>query len=114
LNTSRIKQPGLGFVELHERLSMHRLPVIVPPDSLSAEALLGVIERFVLREGTDYGKQEIEISRKIDSVKRQIDSGRAYIVFDPETDTTTILAANNPVLKTLLSEIKTANKKTSG
>lgn len=92
---------------------MHRLPVIVPPDSLSAEALQGVIERFVMREGTDYGKQEIEISRKIDSVKRQIDAGRACIVFDPETETTTILAKNNPALKTLLPDIKTANNKTS-
>ena len=36
---------------------MHRLPVIVPPDSLSAEALQGVIEKFVLREGTDYGEK---------------------------------------------------------
>ncbi len=113
MNTSRIKQPGLRFAEPHERLSMHRLPVIVPPDSLSAEALQGVIERFVMREGTDYGKQEIEISRKIDSVKRQIHAGRAYIIFDPETETTTILAANNPVLKTLLPAIKTDNKKTS-
>ena len=91
---------------------MHKLPVIVPPDSLSTEALQGVIERFVMREGTDYGKQEIEISRKIESVKRQIDSERAYIIFDPETETTTILAANNPVLKTLLPAIKIANNKT--
>jgi len=85
---------------------MHKLPVIVPPDSLSTEALQGVIERFIMREGTDYGKQEIEISRKIDSVKRQIDAGRAYIIFDPETETTTILAANNPALQTLLSSKK--------
>jgi len=91
---------------------MHKPPVIIPPGSLSPEALQGVIERFVMREGTDYGKQEIEISRKIESVKRQIDSERAYIIFDPETETTTILAANNPVLKTLLPAIKTANKKT--
>ena len=92
---------------------MHKQPVIVPPDSLSAEALQGVIERFIMREGTDYGKQEIEISRKIESVKRQIDAGRACIIFDPETETTTILAANNPVLKTLLPELKMANKKAS-
>ncbi len=85
---------------------MHKLPVIVPSDSLSPEALQSVIERFILREGTDYGKQEIEISRKIGSVKRQIDSGRAYIVFDPETETTTILAANNPALHKLLPSKK--------
>jgi uncharacterized protein YheU (UPF0270 family) len=113
LKTFRIKQPGLRVVEHHYGRAMHKPPVIVPPDSLSAEALQGVIERFVLREGTDYGKQDIEISRKTDSVRRQIAAGRACIVFDPETETTTILATNNPVFKTLLSELKMANKKTS-
>ena len=78
---------------------MHKAPVIIPPDSLSAEALQGIIEKFILREGTDYGEKEIEISRKIDAVKRQIDSGRAYIIFDPETETTTILSAHDPGFK---------------
>jgi uncharacterized protein len=78
---------------------MQKDPVIIPPDSLSTEALHGIIEKFILREGTDYGEKEIEISRKIDSVKRQIDSGKAYIIFDPETETTTILAAHDPAFK---------------
>ena len=78
---------------------MHKDPVIIPPDSLSTEALQGIIEKFILREGTDYGEKEIEISRKIDAVKRQIDSGRAYIIFDPETETTTILASRDPAFK---------------
>ena len=78
---------------------MQKNPVIIPPDSLSTEALQGIIEKFILREGTDYGEKEIEISRKIDAVKRQIDSGRAYIIFDPETETTTILASRDPAFK---------------
>ena len=78
---------------------MHKDPLIIPPDSLSTEALQGIIEKFILREGTDYGEKEIEISRKIDAVKRQIDSGRAYIIFDPETETTTILASRDPAFK---------------
>jgi uncharacterized protein YheU (UPF0270 family) len=81
---------------------MQQPPVIIAPQRLSAEALKAVIERFVLREGTDYGKQEIELSRKIDAVRRQIDSGKALIVFDPATESITILAANDPALKTLL------------
>jgi uncharacterized protein len=78
---------------------MQKDPIIIPPDTLSTDALQGIIEKFILREGTDYGEKEIEISRKIDSVKRQIDSGRAYIIFDPETETTTILAAHDPAFK---------------
>lgn len=78
---------------------MNTTPVIIPPDRLSAAALQGTIEKFILREGTDYGEKEIEISRKIDAVKRQIDSGLAYIIFDPETETTTILSAHDPAFK---------------
>jgi len=81
---------------------MQKQPVIIPPGRLSAEALQAVIERFILREGTDYGRQEIEISRKIDAVRRQIEAGKAHILFDPETGTTTILSAHDPVLKKLL------------
>ncbi len=83
---------------------MQKPPVIIPPERLSAESLQSVIERFVLREGTDYGRQEIEISRKIDAVRRQIDSGKAVVIFDPETGTTTILAANDPAVKNLIEK----------
>ena len=83
---------------------MQQPPVIISPDRLSPQALQAVIERFVLREGTDYGRQEIELSRKIDAVRRQIDSGKALILFDPETEIITILAANDPALKKLLAE----------
>lgn len=82
---------------------MQQQPVIIPAERLSREALQAVIERFVLREGTDYGRQEIELSRKIEAVRRQIDSGKALIVYDPETGTTTLLAAHDPALKKLLA-----------
>jgi len=85
---------------------MNTTPVIIPPDRLSAAALQGIIEKFILREGTDYGEKEIEISRKIDAVKRQIDSGRAFIIFDPETETTTILSARDPAFKKAFSSKK--------
>ena len=34
-------------------------PVAVPHTELSPEALQGVIEAFVLREGTDYGDRDV-------------------------------------------------------
>jgi uncharacterized protein len=86
---------------------MRQPPVIIPPERLSAEVLQAVIERFVLREGTDYGRQEIEISRKIESVRRQIAVGKAFIIFDPESGTTTILAGSDPAMKTLRAPQKT-------
>jgi len=81
--------------------NMEKKPVIIPADRLSPQALQGVIEEFITREGTDYGMREVALDSKVGSVKRQLDAGLAVIVFDPETETTTIVPANDPVLKKL-------------
>jgi len=64
--------------------------VIIPLDALSTDALRGVVEAFVLREGTDYGHQEHSLDAKCRAVERQLHDGRAEIVFDPVTGTTDI------------------------
>ena len=65
-------------------------PVVVPYSELSADLLRAVIESFVLREGTDYGEQEISLRDKVSRVFRQLQNGEAEIVFDPKTDSVTI------------------------
>jgi uncharacterized protein YheU (UPF0270 family) len=52
-------------------MSVHKIPV----NKLSAEALQGVIEEFISRNGTDYG--EIEASRETNSrqVKHKLETG---------------------------------------
>lgn len=57
---------------------------------LSPEALRGVVEEFVLREGTDYGPGEHDIEAKVRAVLRQLERGEAAITFDPDTETTSI------------------------
>ena len=42
----------------------------VPYDQLSPEALQGVIEEFVTRDGTDYGEIEVSLETKISQSKR--------------------------------------------
>jgi len=64
--------------------------VKVPSQSLSAEALRGVVEAFVLREGTDYGHRDFSLEEKCAAVERQIAAAEAEIWFDPETGTTEI------------------------
>ncbi|HMN68369.1 MAG TPA: YheU family protein [Bdellovibrionales bacterium] len=64
----------------------------VPRENLSAEALEGVIDDFILREGTDYGSVEASLEKKRQDILRQLESGRAKIVFDPETESITLLA----------------------
>jgi uncharacterized protein YheU (UPF0270 family) len=58
-------------------------PVIIPHGELSEGALQGVIESFVLREGTDYGEREVALEQKVVHVLRQLERGEARIVFDP-------------------------------
>ncbi len=59
--------------------------------SLSAEALQGIIENYVLQEGTDYGEREWSLIQKCEQVKRQLQRGEAVVDFDPVTETVNIL-----------------------
>jgi uncharacterized protein YheU (UPF0270 family) len=65
--------------------------VQVPYTELSAELLRAVIESVVLREGTDYGDQELTLDEKVARMMAQLRKGEASIVFDPDTDSVTIL-----------------------
>ena len=62
-------------------------PVEVPATALSEEALHGLIEAFVLQEGTEYGEHEVPLPAKVAQVRRQLERGEARIVFDPRTGT---------------------------
>ena len=66
-------------------------PVAVPHTELSAEALRGVVESFVLREGTDYGSREVSLEDKVAQVLTQLERGEARIMFDPATASITII-----------------------
>ena len=68
----------------------------IPHRELSEEALRGVIESFVLREGTDYGRRDYSIDEKVAAVMRQLDRGEAVIEFDPDTETVSIVVASPP------------------
>jgi uncharacterized protein len=66
-------------------------PVPIPHAELSADALRGVIESFVLREGTDYGEHEHSLEQKVAQVRAQLERGQARILFDPESNTVTLV-----------------------
>jgi len=57
-------------------------PIVIPHRELSVAALRGVLESFVLREGTDYGEREVSLDQKVAQVLRQLERGEAQIVFD--------------------------------
>jgi uncharacterized protein len=66
-------------------------PVEVPYTELPADLLHAVVESFVLREGTDYGAREFSLQDKVARVIAQLKGGEAKIVFDPESDSVTIM-----------------------
>ena len=66
-------------------------PVVVPYTELAADLLHAVVESFVLREGTDYGEKEISLEAKVARVMAQLKRGEAKILFDPESESITIV-----------------------
>ena len=68
--------------------------VEIPHTDLSADALRGVVESFVNREGTDYGGRERTLDEKVADVMRQLEDGTATILFDPESESIGIVVAD--------------------
>ena len=66
----------------------------VPYDRLSADALDGIIEEFVSREGTDYGDYDYSFDDKKDQVHAQIRRGQVVILFDPVGETCQLALAD--------------------
>jgi len=79
-------------------MSVHRIPV----NKLSPEALQGIIEEFISRNGTDYGEIEASPATNFRQVKYKLETGSAVLIFDEETETTNIFLADDPVMKTLM------------
>jgi uncharacterized protein YheU (UPF0270 family) len=65
--------------------------VEVPPAALSSEALEALVDDFTTREGTDYGEREYTLAEKRAHVMRGLSRGEVVIVFDPKSETATLL-----------------------
>lgn len=74
--------------------------MIIPHEQISADALQGLIEEFITREGTDYGETEVSLAQKVVQVKRQLDRGDVVIAFDSATESVSILTKNDAKLVT--------------
>ena len=69
--------------------------VKIPYEALSAQALEGVIDEFVMREGTDYGHADYPLEKRRERVLAQLRAGTAEIWFDPASETTTLRLADS-------------------
>ncbi len=79
-------------MSLHRESDEERRAALeIPYRELSDSALRGVIEAFVLREGTDYGETHHALEDKVQQVMRQLERHEARIVFDPNTESVDIV-----------------------
>ncbi|MGI6524269.1 MAG: YheU family protein [Bdellovibrionota bacterium] len=69
--------------------------IVIPIERLQEDVLNGIIDEFVLQEGTDYGQEEYSLLEKREQVRRQILDGRAQIVFNQKTDSCSIIPSAN-------------------
>jgi uncharacterized protein YheU (UPF0270 family) len=76
---------------------------IIPIKRLSREALRGVIEEFISRDGTDYGEKEASPERSFSQVKHKLEKGLAILIYDEETETTNILPADDPIIRRIIA-----------
>ncbi len=62
--------------------------MIVPYENLSSEALAGVIEEYVTRDGTESTDSAVKIA----DVRGALQRGELVIVFDSESETCNLLS----------------------
>lgn len=67
--------------------------MIIPWQNLSEQALSGIIEEFIMREGTDYGMEEVSHERKKQDLLNQLKSGQVVIVYSELHETVNMMLA---------------------
>ncbi|GAA0305354.1 YheU family protein [Psychrosphaera haliotis] len=67
--------------------------MIIPWKNISADALEGIIEEFIMREGTDYGEHEVSFTDKKEQVLNQLKLGEIVLVFSELHETVNLMPA---------------------
>ncbi|WP_386694946.1 YheU family protein [Lonepinella sp. MS14435] len=55
--------------------------MIIPWQELAEDTLINLVESFILREGTDYGVEELSLSQKTQNLLDQIRQEKVVIVW---------------------------------
>ena len=55
--------------------------MIIPYQQLTTDTLDSLLEEHALREGTDYGENEVSLADKVEQLKQQLVSGFVVIVY---------------------------------
>ncbi len=69
--------------------------VEVPYGRIEPQALRALIEEYISRDGTFYGKIELPLDQKVDMVLKQLRSGDTVVVWDLDSQTGSIVLKND-------------------
>jgi uncharacterized protein YheU (UPF0270 family) len=64
--------------------------VEVPRHALTQDALAGVVDEYVTRQGTRHGEREYSLPERRASALRLLDLGEIIIAYEPQTRSTTL------------------------
>lgn len=67
--------------------------MLIPWQALSEEALQGLVEEFVTRDGTDYGAIETALATRVEQVKRALQRGELVVVYSEAHEQANIMPA---------------------
>lgn len=67
--------------------------MIIPWQQISDDALAGIIDDFILREGTDYGDSEASLESKRQDLRQQLEAGAVVVVFSELHETVNLMPA---------------------
>ena len=65
--------------------------MLIPIEELKQDTLYAIAESFVLREGTDYGEEEVSLKEKVEQVLEQLKSGEAVLLYSELHETVDIV-----------------------
>lgn len=66
-------------------------PLIIPHRALEPDTLTALLEDYVTRDSTDSGDHEVPVAARVEQVRRQLDAGQAFIVYDAEAESFNIV-----------------------
>ncbi len=64
--------------------------VEVPHRQIEPETLQRLIVEYIARDGTFYGEYEMTLDRKVGMIMEQLESGKAVVTWDLESQTSSI------------------------
>lgn len=68
--------------------------IVIPYKDLSSDALRGLLEEYIFRDGTDYGVVELSLETKLENLYRQLERKDIVIVFDEILESCNVITKN--------------------